>query len=510
MAPLAALSSGTTPYVRRRPELSPLYQLVLQHLESFVASEDVPAFAVRALRKFLTCGVLSEGFARVRCPECHEENLVAFSCKDRGFCPSCMSRRAAQTAASPARGRSSSLIDFVLPSQPLRQWVFVLPFDLHARVSRDPALESAVLGLFIEELTAHLRAVTGTEEPLGQAGSISFSQKFGSSVNLHVHWHVLALDGVYTRDTDAAPLRFVRAPPPTVEHLEQLVQRVAVRVRELVGRAGPEPDLPEVQAPLLRVYGTEPAESVESVTPKLVASCDGFNLHAATAFEGHERMAIERWCRYALVPKAGGCALPLRAAGAAGGEPAFPRATQHRGVRTGQTQAGRYDPAGLPGTEFSPTAVRRPAPATAAHDCVPWGLPTRGRSSSRLGARLAGRGGRVGAEADAAGALSEEEAMDRLGRPSEASVGLGGFGVLLRWNSTTDGHHPQGAGRREDSQAPETSDGHTRAGTRDAPGADRVLGLELHTLAVDRPARRRLPPSPGARLELHPLVGRLS
>jgi len=269
MAPLAALSVGTTPYVRRRPELSPLYQLVLQHLVSFVTNEDVPAFAGRALRKFLTCGVLSEGFARVRCPECHEENLVAFSCKDRGFCPSCMSRRAAQTAAN--------LIDFVLPSQPLRQWVFVLPFDLHARVSRDPALESAVLGGFIEELTAHLRAVTGTEEPLGQAGSISFSQKFGSSVNLHVHWHVLALDGVYTRDTDAAPLRFVRAPPPTVEQLEQLVQRVAVRVRELVGRAGPEPDLPEVQAPLLRVYGTEPAASVESVTPKLVASCDGFS-----------------------------------------------------------------------------------------------------------------------------------------------------------------------------------------------------------------------------------------
>jgi hypothetical protein len=292
MASLAALSVGTTPYVRRRPELSPLYQLVLQHLESFVANEDVPAFAVRALRKFLTCGVLSEGFARVRCPECHEENLVAFSCKDRGFCPSCMSRRAAQTAAN--------LIDFVLPSQPLRQWVFVLPFDLHSRVSRDPALESAVLGLFIEELTAHLRAVTGTEEPLGQAGTISVSQKFGSSINLHVHWHVLALDGVYTRDTDAAPLRFVRAPPPTVDPLEQLVQRVAFRVRELVGRAGPEPDLPEMQAPLLRVYGTEPAESVESVTPKLVASYDGFNLHAATAFEGHERTAIERWCRYAL------------------------------------------------------------------------------------------------------------------------------------------------------------------------------------------------------------------
>jgi Putative transposase len=92
----------------------------------------------------------------------------------------------------------------------------------------------------------------------------------------------------------------VRAATPTVEQLEQLLRRVAARVRALVAGAGPEPDLPEVQVPLLRVYGADPTEPAESSPPKLVASYDGFNLHAATSFEGHERMAIERWCRYAL------------------------------------------------------------------------------------------------------------------------------------------------------------------------------------------------------------------
>ena len=48
------------------------------------------------------------------------------------------------------------------------------------------------------------------------------------------------------------------------------------------------------------MFGADPVEPVEPATPKLVASYDGFNLHAATAFEGHERMALERWCRYAL------------------------------------------------------------------------------------------------------------------------------------------------------------------------------------------------------------------
>ncbi len=33
---------------------------------------------------FLKCGILANGFLRVRCDECHHEKLVAFSCKRRG------------------------------------------------------------------------------------------------------------------------------------------------------------------------------------------------------------------------------------------------------------------------------------------------------------------------------------------------------------------------------------------------------------------------------------------
>lgn len=41
------------------------------------------------------------------------EHLVAFSCKRRGFCPSCGARRMAESAAL--------LVDEVLPEQPIRQ-----------------------------------------------------------------------------------------------------------------------------------------------------------------------------------------------------------------------------------------------------------------------------------------------------------------------------------------------------------------------------------------------------
>ncbi len=63
---------------------------------------------------YLKCGRLEHGFLRVRCDTCHFERLVAFSCKMRGFCPSCGARRMAETAAL--------LADDVFPDVPLRQW----------------------------------------------------------------------------------------------------------------------------------------------------------------------------------------------------------------------------------------------------------------------------------------------------------------------------------------------------------------------------------------------------
>jgi ribosomal protein S27E len=71
---------------------------------------------------YLKCGHLEHGFLRVRCDTCHTEQLVAFSCKRRGICPSCGARRMADTAAL--------LVDEVLPEQPLRQWVLSVPQEI--------------------------------------------------------------------------------------------------------------------------------------------------------------------------------------------------------------------------------------------------------------------------------------------------------------------------------------------------------------------------------------------
>src|SRR5208283_1742996 len=70
----------------------------------------------------------------------------------------------------------------------------------------------------------------------GQCGVINFVQRFGS-MNLNVHFHVVVLDGVFTRDADAG-VQFHPAAAPTREALEALVQRVHDRSLAWLRRRG--------------------------------------------------------------------------------------------------------------------------------------------------------------------------------------------------------------------------------------------------------------------------------
>ncbi len=153
-------------YVRRRPEDTVLHRVLREHLETFLTEArrrgdgtGLPRFVERELREFLSCGVLARGFARFRCTDCFREILVAFSCKGRGFCPSCGGRRMAELAAH--------LVDGVLGGLPVRQWVLTLPYRLRYALAWDHRLCRAVLAVFV-------RAVLGFERR--RAGPLRISE----------------------------------------------------------------------------------------------------------------------------------------------------------------------------------------------------------------------------------------------------------------------------------------------------------------------------------------------
>jgi hypothetical protein len=93
-------------YTPRDPAASVLYTVVREHVETLRVeaarlrdSQGLPRFVDAEFDAFLRCGFLAGGFARFRCDACRTERLAAFSCKGRGFCPSCGGRRMAERAA---------------------------------------------------------------------------------------------------------------------------------------------------------------------------------------------------------------------------------------------------------------------------------------------------------------------------------------------------------------------------------------------------------------------------
>jgi hypothetical protein len=319
-------------YRPRVPDHRALHRIVHEHLETFLAGarlrsegDGLPHFVERELREFLTCGQLARGFARFRCDECRADLLVAFSCKGRGFCPSCTGRRMASLAAH--------LVDDVLGGLPVRQWVLTTPHRLRYALAYDQRLCRRVLAVFIRAVLSFERRRARRRGVIdGRGGAVTAIQRFGSAANLNVHFHSLVAQGVFTGDDG----RFVSLPAPS----DQDVWRVLATVRRRIVRMaqghgiglegdgiveGARRDELAEESPLLAglaaasVAGRsaigadagsravrlgrapEAAQDDGSGAP-CHAHIAGFDLHAGVAVPAGDRERLEHLCRYVLRP----------------------------------------------------------------------------------------------------------------------------------------------------------------------------------------------------------------
>lgn len=312
-------------YARHRPEATLLYQIVERHYPELVAAREtagrpLPQYVQEEFEAYLKCGRLEHGFLRVRCEDCHAEKLVAFSCKRRGFCPSCGARRMADCAAL--------LADAVLPAKPIRQWVLSLPFALRFLLATDPAALTQVLGIVYRTISAHILKVARLTRASGATGAVTLIQRFGSALNLNIHFHLLVLDGAYLVGTE--PPVFRRITAPSLAELQALVERLAERIGRSLERQGvlardAESSYlelnPDAGGPLDDLIGhsityrvavgpragqevfslqTVPARADEA--RKGVAQYAGFSLHAGIGVEAEQREKLERLTRYVSRP----------------------------------------------------------------------------------------------------------------------------------------------------------------------------------------------------------------
>jgi hypothetical protein len=331
-------------YTRRRPEETTLYAVVRDNLATlYGAVEDgalpisLPAFVRKELDGYLECGMLCRGFARLRCDGCEETRIVAFSCKGRGFCPSCLGRKMAQTAAH--------LVEDVLPPVALRQWVLTFPYAWRKRLGYDAALLSALTGIFIKTVLAFYRQKSGGAQAGGKSGAVVSVQRTSSDLKLNPHLHAVFLDGAYLQDAapsttsteaanDAAP-RFLGLGHLQTREVAEVLERAIARMLRYCKRhklLAHESDEAEAQSAETRGHAELVASAVSGAYPPagpsfplrspgllahpdagagsrntdferpLCVGRDGFTLHAATRAGGADLAGREALLKYILRP----------------------------------------------------------------------------------------------------------------------------------------------------------------------------------------------------------------
>lgn len=72
----------------------------------------------------------------------------------------------------------------------------------------------------------------------GQTGAVTFIQRFGSALNMNVHFHMLILDGVFYKTEESEKPVFHTLNAPTAEEIKNLVSLLAYRITRHLDRKG--------------------------------------------------------------------------------------------------------------------------------------------------------------------------------------------------------------------------------------------------------------------------------
>ena len=171
-------------YQPRNPRATSLYALVEDYYEEFEHVYDDryqqqygpwrPVIG-EVMRKYLECGDLHRGFARLGCGGCRYQAILAYSCKCRLFCPSCHQKRVLLFA--------EWLDTHILEPVSHAQYVFTIPkllrpiFKYHRRE----------LGLLCKSAWQALMEIFHevATDPSARPGVVISVQSYGDSLNLH-------------------------------------------------------------------------------------------------------------------------------------------------------------------------------------------------------------------------------------------------------------------------------------------------------------------------------------
>jgi hypothetical protein len=222
------MAAQSAVYRPRNPQASDYYRCAEDHLESFIQGceerfERSYGFCRPYLRKviyrYMECGNLRTGFARMKCGDCNHEYLLAFSCKRRHFCPSCHQRRVVEFG--------EWLCANVLKNVPHRHFVFSIPEILRRYFVYDRHLLHVLSRCAWESLKIFMQDAIPERNPL--TGAVIAVQTFGGFRGFNLHCHILITDGCFYGKG-----MFRMAPPLELKKLEAIFRHKVLRL--LIGK----------------------------------------------------------------------------------------------------------------------------------------------------------------------------------------------------------------------------------------------------------------------------------
>lgn len=158
---------------------------------------------------------------------------------------------------------------------------WLLPKRLRWFLHRRPDLAGEAGKILAREIDLHYRGRKGPDAP----AQVQFIQRFGSSLNLHLHIHAVVSDGAFRKESGllgGERLIFERGSEPSAGELAAMVESVRRKTLRRFVRLGAIP--------------AETARELRSWEHS------GFSLHAATAVKQGDRAGLERLLYYCARP----------------------------------------------------------------------------------------------------------------------------------------------------------------------------------------------------------------
>ena len=120
----------------------------------------------------------------------------------------------------------------------MRQWVLSVPYPLRLLFAREPKILSDVLGIVHRAISGFLIKRAGETHKTSCTGAVTLIQRFGSALNLNIHFHMLFLDGVYIKGSEKSDLVFKKQPKLSPQDIQDVTTKISNRVLGYLERHG--------------------------------------------------------------------------------------------------------------------------------------------------------------------------------------------------------------------------------------------------------------------------------